>query len=120
MTDKSDIDKEKQKEKEELVKFYNSWTTAFEEFSEYALGKFKYLRLDDTWAQRILIVLLIDHVKLTSSPEIFEKVKSYIYSVLEEDIFYNYLQTDDKSKPLISNNVVKLIIDNDKKPKKNN
>ena len=115
MTDKSDIDKEKEKEKEELVKFYNSWTTAFDEFSEYALGKFKYLRLDDTWAQRILIVLLIDHVKLTSPPEIFEKIKSYIYSVLDEDIFYNYLQTDDKSKPIKSNNVVKLIIDNDKK-----
>jgi len=118
MTDKKDIDKEKEQEREELVKFYNSWTTAFEEFSEYALGKFKYLRLDDTWAQRVLIALLIDHVKLTYPPEIFEKVKSYIYSVLDEDIFYDYLQTDDKSKSLISNNVIKLVIDNDKKNKK--
>ena len=118
MSDEEDIYKERQKEKDQLMKFYYDWTRTFDEFRDHAFQTFKYLRLDDTWPHRVLITLLIDHVKLTESKPHFEQVKSYIYSILEEDLFFDYLKNTPESKPTLNNNVIKLVIDNEKTPEK--
>jgi hypothetical protein len=114
--DKDQIELEKQKEKEELLLFYNEWTNKFDDFTAYAFDKFKYIRLDETWPHRILLTLLIDHIKVTRSELHYEQVKDYLTSIFNEDLFENLI----KKAEVKSKTVIKLVVNNDKKkPEKN-
>jgi len=112
--DKTEIEKEKK----ELIEFYNKWTSTFDEFTSYAFEKFKYLRLDETWAHRILLTLLIDHIKITSSKDHYDQVKNYTLNIFDEDLFFNSLKEGNESSPKKNDNIIKLVVDNKKKPKK--
>jgi len=112
--DKDRIELEKQKEKEELLLFYNEWTNKFDDFTAYAFDKFKYIRLDETWPHRILLTLLIDHIKLTRSKLHYEQVKEYLTCIFNEDLFENFIKEAEINKE----SIIKLVVDNDKKPKK--
>lgn len=116
MKDKDQIKKEKEQEKKELVEFYDKWTNTFDDFTFYATEKFKYLRLDETWAHRVLLTLLIDHIKITSSKDHYDQVKNYTLNIFDEDLFFNPLK-EDESLPK-KNNIIQLVVDNKKKPKK--
>ena len=118
MKDKDQIEKEKEKEKKELIQFYDKWTNTFDDFASYATEKFTYLRLDETWVHRILLTLLIDHIKLTQSKDHYEQVKNYTLNIFDEDLFFNSLKEGNESSPKIKNNIIQLVVDNKKKPKK--
>ena len=98
--DKTEIEKEKK----ELIEFYNKWTSTFDEFTSYAFEKFKYL--------------LIDHIKITSSKDHYNQVKNYTLNIFDEDLFFNSLKEGNESSPKKNDNIIKLVVDNKKKPKK--
>ena len=116
MKDKDKIEIEK--EKKELLQFYDKWTNTFDDFTSYAFEKFKYIRLDQTWAHRILLTLLIDHIKSTQSKDHYKQVKNYTLNIFDEDLFFKDLKNDNESSPKFKNNIIKLVVDNKKKPKK--
>ena len=118
MKDKDQIEKEKEQEKKELIEFYDKWTNTFDDFTSYATEKFKYLRLDETWAHRILLTLLIDHIKITSPKDHYNQVKNYTLNIFDEDLFLNSLKEGNESSPKKNDNIIKLVVDNKKKPKK--
>ena len=116
------IKKEMEQEKAELENFYLQWTHKFEDFIGYANQTFSYVRLDSTWAHKVLTVTLIDHVRLMESENYYKQYADYVHRILLEhdyEIFHNQTtQGYEEQQKKKENNVVKLVIDNKKKPKK--
>ena len=115
MEDLSMIDiEEMEKEKAELENFYRQWTYKFEDFIGYANQTFSYVRLDPTWAHKVLTVTLIDHVRLMKSENSYKQYADYVHGIFHNQTTQGYEEQQKKKE----NNVVKLVIDNKKKPKK--